>query len=802
MNQLVLCFYGLCLIAFPAVCQVRVRGQVVSGRTGEAIPFASVGVQNTSLGTVADSSGQFSLLIGNPSQTLIVQSMGYATRLVSVNQSARIELNDSHLQLNEVRIRAINAAHRIIRQTVANLPQNDSDQLASYQYEAYHVTTMSRLDGSRKPSSGQALYVNESYSSRQFLAPNLSREEIIGSRTSGTQTTLLASLRPLLQPFGFHKPQILVKPPLMKEQVSYLNPLSLNSETVYDFFWSDTLVHTPGDTTFVIDYEPRRGRGFVGLKGVLRIRSGSFAPEYVLAEPADPATMLRFRFEQTYQLVQDHWFPAEIRSEWILSPSAMTGVGTLRIESRSLLTNVQLNPPIPPATFDQISVVMRPDAARQSDAFWQTHRLDSLTVPEQQTFVRLAELRGWQRFKTQTLPTLGEWGLAGMVPMGRYLNLSSQTLLDANLYEGTRLTLNVLTSPAFSSVLRLDGKLSYGTRDRIVKYEGRARVLLHSASRMYLTGAYRFDVSEPGNVQFFIWNNPQIPYELLRTFLLSRADSLRQWRLEGSFRMLKHTTVTVSLIDESRRPTYAYRFLAPEYEHMPMIAFRTTEFGLGFRYAYNEQFAQVGQGSIVAQAPSPVWSVQVIRGIMNRLLGGQYDYTKLNTRYEQLIRHRRMGETYLQATAGILWGKLPYPYLYNGRGARSETNVIWVANHFQTMGLYEFTSDRYATLFVTHNFRTLLGKPRVGWFRPEPSVVQGISYGGLRSPEQHEGIPIRTLERGFFESGLLVDNLYRQRVLKAAYVGVGVGAFYRWGPNANPNPTDNWAYRLVWNIGF
>ncbi|MCY7357437.1 MAG: hypothetical protein LH609_08190 [Rudanella sp.] len=210
----------------------------------------------------------------------------------------------------------------------------------------------------------------------------------------------------------------------------------------------------------------------------------------------------------------------------------------------------------------------------------------------------------------------------------------------------------------------------------------------------------------------------------------------------------------------------------------------------------------MGQGSIVAQAPSPVWSVQVIRGIMNRLLGGQYNYTKLNTRYEQLIRHRRLGETHLQATAGILWGKLPYPYLYNGRGARSASNVIWVANHFQTMGLYEFTSDRYATLFVTHNFRTLLGKPRVGWFRPEPSVVQGISYGGLRSPEQHEGIPIRTLERGFFESGLLVDNLYRQRVLKAAYVGVGVGVFYRWGPNANPNPTDNWAYRLVWNIGF
>ena len=203
MKQVVLWFYGFCLIAFPAIGQVRVRGQVVSGRTGEAIPFASVGVQNTSLGTVADSLGRFSLLIGNPRQTLIVQSMGYATQLVSVNQSVRIELIYSHLQLNEVRIRAVNAAHRIIRQTVANLSRHDPDQLASYQYEAYHVTTINRLNGSRKPSSDQALYVNESYSTRQFLAPNLSREEIIGSRTSGAQTTLLASLRPLCSRLGF-----------------------------------------------------------------------------------------------------------------------------------------------------------------------------------------------------------------------------------------------------------------------------------------------------------------------------------------------------------------------------------------------------------------------------------------------------------------------------------------------------------------------------------------------------------------------------------------------------------------------
>ncbi|WP_020603668.1 DUF5686 and carboxypeptidase-like regulatory domain-containing protein [Spirosoma spitsbergense] len=805
MNKLLLLGLIFWLMLNPVFGQVKVHGQVVSERSGQGIPFATVGVEQTTNGTMADSSGRFSLTVPAKNDTLLVRSLGYETRRIATTEASRITLKESHLTLNEVRIKAVNPAHRIIEQATQNLPRNNPEALASFQYEGYHVSTISHTKAAKPVHDTpvtKPLYVNESYSIRQFLAPTLNHEEIIGSRTSGTQATLFASFRPMFQPFGFHKETILIRLPRMTEPISFLNPLSRNSAAVYDFYLADTLVHTPGDSTFVIEYEPKKGRGISGLKGVLHIRSGSFAPTYVTAEPADPKTVLRFRFEQTYKQIKKHWFPVEIRSNWIISPSSVLKMGAVEVETRSLLTNIQIDLPLRAENFSEIALLLADNSTRRSEEFWQTHRLDSLTIAEKDLFARQAALRGWARFKTKMLPTLAEWGTAGVVPLGKYLNMSSQTFFDGNRYEGLRLTLNPITSPAFSKTLRLDAKLSYGFRDQAVKYEGRARLLLNPARRMYLTAAYRFDVSEPGNVQFFIWDYPQIPYELLRTFLFTRADSLQQWRVEWSFRAVKHTTVTFSVADETRTPTYTYLFRPPEYEHMPMTSFSTTELSAGFRYAYNEQFAQVGQGTILAQAPSPVWSVQVVQGVMNRLLGGHYNYTKLNTRYEQLIRHRRLGETYLNLTAGILWGQLPYPYLYNARGAKNDFSPIWVANHFQTMDLYEFTSDRYATLFVTHNFKTLLGKPTVRWFRPEPSVVQGIAYGSLRSPDYHEGIPIKTLERGFFESGLLVDNLYRQRIANVAYVGVGMGVFYRWGPNALPIPQDNLAYRLVWNIGF
>jgi hypothetical protein len=805
MKQFILIACGVLVMANSVFGQVPIQGRVLSARTGLGVPFASVGVEKSTLGTITDSTGRFKLTVSSKTSILLVRSLGFEMRRLVAAEATRIILTESDLSLAEVQIRAINPAHRIIEQAVENLPQNDPEKIPSFRYEAYHVSTISRLKPPAKlttPKPPTPLYVNESYSVRTFVAPGMNHEDITASRTSGTPSTLFASFRQFFQPFGFHQETISVRLPRMTESVPFLNPLSRKSAAVYDFFLADTLIHSPGDSTFVIEYEPRPGRGISGLKGVLHIRSGSFAPEYITAQPADPKTMLRFWFEQTYERVQGRWFPVGIRSMWEVLPSASIKTGGLSVETRSSFTNIQFNSSISPETFTEMSVVLADGSNRQSESFWQTHRLDSLTIDEKNTFSQQSQLRGWARFKTNMLPTVGEWAMAGMVPLNRYINLSSQTFFDANRYEGTRLTLNLLTSRAFSPVLRLDGKLSYGTFDKAVKYEGRARLLLNPVSRMYLTGAYRFDVSEPANVQFFIWNYPQIPYELLRTFLLSRADSLQQWRVELSARAMKHTTVTASVLSESRRPTYSYRFRPPEYEQMPMTNFQTTELSLGFRYAYNEQFSQIGQGSIVAQAPPCVWSFQVVQGVMEQIFGGHYAYTKLNARYEQLLRHRRLGETYINLTGGMIFGKLPYQYLYNSRGAKSDANLIWVANHFQTMGLYEFTSDRYATLFLTHNFKTLLGKPRVGWFRPEPTIIQGISYGGLHNPTWHEGIAINTLKRGFFESGLLVDNLYRQKLANVAYLGLGIGAFYRWGPNALPNPADNWAFRVVWNVGF
>jgi hypothetical protein len=72
-----------------------------------------------------------------------------------------------------------------------------------------------------------------------------------------------------------------------------------------------------------------------------------------------------------------------------------------------------------------------------------------------------------------------------------------------------------------------------------------------------------------------------------------------------------------------------------------------------------------------------------------------------------------------------------------------------------------------------------------------------MTFGTLSNPELHEGVPFKTLEDGFFESGLVFDNLIRFNILNTGYLGIGAGVFYRYGANHLPIEDQNWAFKIA-----
>ncbi len=127
---------------------------------------------------------------------------------------------------------------------------------------------------------------------------------------------------------------------------------------------------------------------------------------------------------------------------------------------------------------------------------------------------------------------------------------------------------------------------------------------------------------------------------------------------------------------------------------------------------------------------------------------------------------------------------------------------MYIPDHFQTVGLYEFAASSTANLFVEHNFGSLLFKPKNISFRPEIFVIQNISYGTLRNAGAHQLIAFSVPEKGLFETGLMIKNAYRVSLYSLLYIGINAGVFYRYGNYALPNNADNWAFKWGFSISF
>src|SRR5688572_29510084 len=83
---------------FSASAQkVLLRG-TVKDANGQTLPGASITVQGTTSGVVADNNGNYSLSVAPGKYTLVVSFVGYATRTVDVNVPASGATEDVILQ--------------------------------------------------------------------------------------------------------------------------------------------------------------------------------------------------------------------------------------------------------------------------------------------------------------------------------------------------------------------------------------------------------------------------------------------------------------------------------------------------------------------------------------------------------------------------------------------------------------------------------------------------------------------------------------------------------------------------------
>ena len=786
----------------------------VTDPNGEPLAFVNILLNGDPHdGITTDIDGRFSLNSDDDIDYLLFSYLGYeqlefSLRDKNTNEPLTITLRPTSFELNEaVVIAGENPAHRIIRNAIDHRKKNNPENLKSFTCETYNKFVFDLLpnkeaylaQSEKKPDKNKLqetrdsnfqkmiasseqfhLLVWETITEKQFLYPTHHNEKVLYNRLSGLERPEFVTLAQDLQPFSFYGDylQLLDK--------AFLNPITPGSTKKYFFDIQDTL-YQGQDSIFIISFQPRKGKKFEALKGVLYIHTNQWAIQNVIAEPAEK-TMMDMVFEQKYVWIEDgqQWFPEQLNFEVMMPKYPHKFIG-MRVAGKTYVKSPNINPTLHKKDFNNLVYTLGDDVYNKSDSVWQDYQVEPLQNKEIKTYERLDSI-GKKINLDKKLDILTAIA-TGKYPLGQF-DLDLSKLLRSNNYEGTRLGLGFATNKQLSKHFTASVYGGYGFRDSTWKYGGALEFHLVKEPQIDLQFSYKKDLREPGISEF-----PDLSSSLVnRRFYADRMDDIEAFGVSLKTPIFKYAQLKLSLSKENFQPKYDYIFQPNNQE--PSSEFDFTTFGVSLRYSYGEQFIPLlGSRVPSGKNPHPIFQLSYERGIEN-WLGGDYNFDKVLFGVEHIFRLKGIGETSFRLEAGWVNKVLPYSKLFAGSGTGGGFELFAVDYTFQTMRLYEFVSDRYINLFLDHNFGAFLYHAK--YSRPEISIVQNIGYGNNSfDPSIHKGIEFQNLIRGFFESGLVVDNLLRIPYFNFAYIGLGMGVYYRYGEYALPQLKDNFAYRLT-----
>lgn len=776
-------------------------GIVADADSKEVLAFVNLISSDGRFGTASDIDGKFSIVLPSNVDSLRFSYLGYATKYVSTKMlkgPKTIYLQSLAYDLNEyVVFPGPNPAHRIILNAVRNRDINDPQKLSSYAYTTYDkmvitidtsevVVDTSRqindtIRGLREFFKTKDLFLMETAVEKKYMAPNKSNEKVIATKVSGLKDPMMVFLVSQIQSTSFYAEIIRIA------NKNYINPISKGSINKYYFQIEDTLYSAPNDTIYTISYRPKRQTNFEGLQGVLNISTNKWAIVNVKASPAKETIGIAVQIQQKYEQIEEHWFPVQLNTNIsfdALSVGSGGQQGRLLGIGKSYIKDIQLNPDLVKKAFSHIEIEIDPNASYLKEKQWENYRVDSLSSRDMQTYLFMDSVGKAAEFdkKLKELETI----LTGRLSWG-YFDLLLDRFVGYNSFEGFWFGLGAKTNARFSEKLNLGGYYAYSLKDNKNKLGLNASLLVRKAKEYRIYIAYQSDNIESANVSFYKDETSIFDDLAFQKYFINRMNYTKRKELGFSGRMLKYFQVSEGISQENIESEGAYLFQRPA-DLVPIGDFKTTELRFQMRFAFKEKYFNNGRMLLSMGTKYPVFWFNYTQGV-SYLFKGDFNYTKVDIQLRDSFYTKYLGETKINLKAGYVLGDVPYAKLYAGGGTYSAF-TIFAPESFATMRPNEFLSDAYVSLFLRHNFGSLLFKGER--FKPEFELLSNFSIGWLKHPEYHQNISFKTLEKGYFESGLLINNL-----IKLYAFNLGVGAIYRYGPNSYSDFKDNISYKLT-----
>ncbi|QED38735.1 carboxypeptidase-like regulatory domain-containing protein [Antarcticibacterium arcticum] len=804
MRSFIICI--LLMLYFPVMfAQQIITGKVIDRATKAPLPFAKV-YHSQDIQSLTNIKGEFSLELPPQSSGLKISYPGYVLLDLDINKFA----NFYHIQLSplpkpvEKQKFPTETARDLVQKAINCKEINDPElYLKNYSYSSYNKLFVDTQQPSITPRGRN--FLSERVSKHLYKSPHLKKEIVTGVKTPGFEEPVYEVLTLNLEPKSIYKDDY----PIYGSR--YASPLGKKALKNYEYKILDTVI-TGGRPGYMLYFKPKRPRVVAGWEGIIFIDTLSFA---VQGSRTRLNGQIEIEIDEDYEYFPDEkiWFP--IKSRVTLKPGTggkdisifggSIALGTVqrkssilntvlapgKIENDLQLTSVTNNYDF--ALIDEVNIEKRSaailvldEAHDHSINFWEINRQQPYTLEDEITAGKVEReiLTGNILRKKEVLNAISQ----GFYPV-EFWDFDLSKFIKYNNYEGFRIGAGGETNEQFSRRIKLEGYLVYGFKDRAWKYAAGGGLLLHRRSGTWWNLNYTQDIREVAGHQYLKGvNDFSILEPRFANISYYYAFNSIKTSLEHRFTPRLDSELQFAHSDISQLREYAFLNKGVLYRD-----YTIAEAKLSFLWRPFSKFLSTPHFHKIYDKRYPVITGQLSQGFSG-VGGGNFNFTKLGLKaeYEIIREDRSVTQVTMEGNYGL--GELPLTHAFhafpNNPNKPEILNRFSVAGKisFETMYFDEFFSDRQASVHIRHQLRPFHISKNIN---PEFAIISRHVIGDFKNIAAHRNIKFQTLEQGFNEVGLELNQIF---------LGLGLSTVYRYGAYHLPTFRENFSLKFTLNL--
>ncbi len=728
----------------------RVSGKVFSSES-LPLPFASVLIKGTTIGTTANSNGEYFLDLSPGDYTLICQHVGYEKREKQISVGSEpvmfnFVLKEVSLSLQEIIIKpgGEDPAYEIIRNAIKKRPYYLS-QVSSYQCDVY-IKGQIRLKAFPEKFMGQRIdledgdtsknkivFLSETIAKYSFSQPDKQKVEVISTRVSGQQNGL-----------GFSNPEMIsfyennVKLPRNINPRGFISPIAENALYYYRYKYLGAFIED-GVQVNRIQVIPKRKYEPL-FSGYIQIVENEWRIHSLQLKLTKESQM-----EYVKELVIDQMYLPVGKDIWMLqNQNVYPEIDMLGFNASGYFTTLYSNYNIEPAYkkkfFDRIVLKYDSISNKRTKAYWDSIRPVPLLDDEVADFIKKDSLEQ-KRLDPHYLDSLdhrqNKLSFLGIVLNGQ--NFQRRTKDRSFEYDP------LLKSLSFNTVEGLSAQLA-GTYRK--DWKGRKSLSITPVFRYgfsnhhfnaFLISSYRFghtyrnSITVSGGKRIYQFNNDNPISQLVNTFstLLDGNNYMKIY--EARFASIRYSkaigegfNIDAGLHYQKRTPlenTDTSSFwgksenksrYTPNYPTdisgsniLPHEAF-VADFSITYRPGTN--YIELPDRTISIGSKYPIFRLSYARAFRN-VIGSDVEYDKWRFSVQDNINLKTVGELRYN---GVIGGFLSKSHVETPDYQHYEANLSIKANpylnSFQLLPYYlkSNTSDFYFRMHLEHRYNGFL----------------------------------------------------------------------------------------------